>query len=869
MNKHNRFSPIVYFLLKLKSLKTSSNSGYVLVIAIATIVALTGLLAVYGRSNRINNIATSTTLDSSGGFFAAEAALNQRAEKLRKLFLDRQTPSGNSPQDLDDCITGSGSQLGSGDLACEIITLSASATNRTPYIGTTYVVEGQRIEGIVPRGDRFQNLSMSESMFSIYALGLRENAEASQASAILQMDVRAREIPMFQFAAFYKDDLEILPGPTMNLNGPIHTDGSLYLGGNNNNGLNINGQVTVAGQLFSKRKNDNSTYPNGRVRIRDAADSNWISLILAGTGSTSATTNAMDPIKIATAFGTQVQVGVDSVSIPTPDILDGTGEYFQKANIRINYTPTGSNVANYENNVPFTIQVINRTDSNGNLISNPSPVSLTEAQRRSLRQPILVSPELASIPESGENFIAINDANRGSADFTVAQNPNYNICTAPYGYNVPSSGGDSGKIVPNSDFGTPAFQNMWKDLTWEQQRDVAEFAHDILVTRVQDRQAPLLFSSLNTMGGIPGLTFTSGSADIPASVDTSDVAKLNSLNPQQIASLPYRESDGGDIVQRCFIPAPLIDIGRDNGNHNTDFRFRNQREGRDMRILQLNMKSMVVWNFEGQYLNGSDLTPPGLNELLYKTAPADNSAPPNSFQSLGMAARDISDGGLVIHATININPDDTPNYPNAATNQSRYGFAIVEGDQLPGLGFANSFNNNDPTGLTFASDQAVYLQGNYNTRNKQPAAVLSDSLNVLSNRCLNNNRGINHRGNGANCAQNTQNNPPTLGNALETVINAAFLAGNDITTPSNYNGGLENYPRFLENWSGVALRYRGSFVSISTPLRVSGAQGGGFYSPPNREWDYDQSFNDPRNLPPLTPQFVYLKQDSFFRSFDQ
>ena len=559
--------------------------------------------------------------------------------------------------------------------------------------------------------------------------------------------------------------------------------------------------------------------------------------------------NPMDPVKIASAFGTQVQVGTDPISIPTPDILDSTGEYFEKADIRINYTPTASSVAKYEENVPFSIQVINRTDSNGNLISSPTAISLTEAQRRSLRQPILVSSKLASISSSGENFITINDTNRGSDDFTVAQNPNYNICTAPHDYDI-----KSGKIEPN--LGTPAFQNTWENLTWEQQRDIAEFAHDILVTRVQERKAPLLFSNLDKTGGIPGLTFTGlNIPNIPASAQVSMIAKLNSLTPNEIASLPYRESDGGDVVQRCFIPAPLIDIGRDSENHNTDFRFRNQREGRDMRILQLNMKSMVAWNFEGQYLNGSNLA--STNQLLYKTAPEDSSAPNNSFQRLGMAARDISDGGLVFHATIN-----PTTYSNAATNQSRYGFAVIEGDQLPGLGFANSFNKDDPTGLTFASDQAVYLQGNYNTRNKQPSSILSDSLNVLSNTCLNDDMGVNHRGDARNCDETPKNNSKKLGKAQETVINAGFLAGNDISNSSYYNGGLENYPRFLEDWGGVPLRYRGSFVNISPPLRVSGQQGGNFYAAPNREWDYDQSFNNPRNLPPLTPP-VCLSQTGF------
>jgi len=104
MNSNNRPFSILYFLLKLKAVKNSTDAGYVLVVAVGTIVALTGLLAVYGRSNRIQNVSTDSTVDSSSGFFAAEAALNQRAQDIRQIFLNRQVPSGTSPQDLDDCV---------------------------------------------------------------------------------------------------------------------------------------------------------------------------------------------------------------------------------------------------------------------------------------------------------------------------------------------------------------------------------------------------------------------------------------------------------------------------------------------------------------------------------------------------------------------------------------------------------------------------------------------------------------------------------------------------------------------------------------------------------------------------------------------
>ena len=86
----------------------------------------------------------------------------------------------------------------------------------------------------------------------------------------------------------------------------------------------------------------------------------------------------------------------------------------------------------------------------------------------------------------------------------------------------------------------------------------------------------------------------------------------------------------------------------------------------------------------------------------------------------------------------------------------------------------------------------------------------------------------------------------------------------------SYNGGLENYPRFHEKWSGKTLTYRGSFVSLYEPLHVDGAwvYGGMQYKAPSRDWGYDTDFDDAANLPPLSPRFVYLKQELFVRQFE-
>ena len=121
------------------------------------------------------------------------------------------------------------------------------------------------------------------------------------------------------------------------------------------------------------------------------------------------------------------------------------------------------------------------------------------------------------------------------------------------------------------------------------------------------------------------------------------------------------------------------------------------------------------------------------------------------------------------------------------------------------------------------------------------------------------------------------NNPCPQFTAVETYgINAALIAGVDVTSPGHYNGGLENYPRFHEDWSPPggqrALNYRGSFVSLGTPQYANGewcGTGGGcnIYDPPARNWDYDASFNNVDFLPPLTPRVNLMQQQLFTRFY--
>ena len=175
---------------------------------------------------------------------------------------------------------------------------------------------------------------------------------------------------------------------------------------------------------------------------------------------------------------------------------------------------------------------------------------------------------------------------------------------------------------------------------------------------------------------------------------------------------------------------------------------------------------------------------------------------------------------------------------------------VAAGDQ-PGVRLVNGSVINRAGGLTVVSDAPMYVKGDYNTVSKKPAAVIADALNLLSN----------------GWADSTSYQ--ALSNRVaspSTTFNAAFIAGIKTTTSSNYNGGLENYPRLHENWSSKTLSIRGSFVALWNSQVATGnwVYGGNYYTAPNRSWAYETDFLSGQ-MPPFTPWAVEAVRGAWWK----
>ncbi len=282
-----------------------------------------------------------------------------------------------------------------------------------------------------------------------------------------------------------------------------------------------------------------------------------------------------------------------------------------------------------------------------------------------------------------------------------------------------------------------------------------------------------------------------------------------------------------------------------------------------------------------------------------------NTSPLNSYVR-------VPNPGPVKNTTLNCamyNSGTSPYYILGANNQvgmanmvsgARHVLKLVDGGMSTTLqsylpvkpassGCSQSATN--PTGcggFTVASENPVYIQGDYNTSSSDPfwatansatptqtphsaASIVADSVTVLSDQW-----------NDANSLAY----PTTISKRAPTLAGyyrAAISGGKNIPFPQptwtsaaqdlGTDGGMHNFLRYLEQWSPV-VHYDGSLVNMyyaeyNTGIYKDGGggSGSGVYSPPNRNYYFDVLFLNPANLPPATPEFQDIDSLSYHQNF--
>jgi Tfp pilus assembly protein PilX len=853
--------------------------------------------------------------------------------------------------------SGSGTSFGGGG--------TYTTKNQTEsYLAYTFVADKTNYANIgtktltypdpvpIPAGRAYGGLDAQEYKYTIYATATKidplnpTQPQSGAAKTVLQMDFTSRIVPLFQFGVFYDGDLTMSAYSDMNIYGRVHTNKKLIFApeGSNDRLLTVSGaktsktnsqlnyRITAAGDIYTYDSVNGGGQGTIRIVVPDGTpgaltatlpspDDRAISYKSLAVGKQTPlddAASAPDDYKLSN-FAPYINNYASSTpvrALKTPELgfmrktdnAGDIGEYYGKADLRL--------TMQYDRAVPFDFSSIQTgTDAKG-----------------------------SSCPETGANNMNIpaNRNDRDTAKCNVLSKGLLNSLQQPILVMTKDNTEERDRFCTQANLNDITGITAASTLTGFSPASKDKILRALQVA-IAASSTPISYDLVTSTGVLPSstqMTFKSLLDRLKtkdASLATLDSNVTSSLPPATIAA----------IRSSCFLPAPiqkLTNTGLTGGAV-----FYDNREQRAMKYLQTNIESLTVWNRDGVYIDfgtsltttDSDFADPtsqinaafddvitaapttySTDGLLFVRDPANATATTGSFQKLGLAAKDRTEGGLVLHATL-----DDSTYPIDPTDKKRIydATAADKGKYQSPFGFIFNQGANLPGPMTIASDQAVYTQGDYNnfgTNNDintpgahQPAALMADTITALSNACMSTtavgaNPGSTPPGNNpynvplgqVNCVLNQNARP-----AIQTTVFAAYAAHNDPTCSplansapaaycadrsarsayksdrdnnTYYGGGLQNFMRMLEDWTTTpyggrqTFRYRGSMVSLGIPEEFNGVMmfknDDGLYSIfaymiPTRDFGFDPAFNSFEKLPPLSPRAVYLEQDVFRR----
>ncbi|HRR25333.1 MAG TPA: hypothetical protein P5300_01410, partial [Acidobacteriota bacterium] len=177
-------------------------------------------------------------------------------------------------------------------------------------------------------------------------------------------------------------------------------------------------------------------------------------------------------------------------------------------------------------------------------------------------------------------------------------------------------------------------------------------------------------------------------------------------------------------------------------------------------------------------------------------------------------------------------------------------------------------------GFTVASENPVYVQGNYNADSSGfssgshvSASIIADAVTLLSNAW----RDI------ASFKHPTYLGSGSWRQAADTWYRMAVAGGKNkpFDRPSwgseeyGLDGGTHNFLRYIEDWSNAQSHYKGSLVSLYFSQYAVGIYKccEAVYKAPVRDYSFDSDFLEPQKLPPGTPMFKDIVNLGFRQIF--
>ena len=853
------------------------SRGFTLIASMLLLVLLSsiaiGLMFLANGSGHIGN----NDLEANVAYYGAESGMEKLTTDLLALYQNKLSPTQTDLNSMASTSAPSSALVGN-------MTYKESAAWLNPLPGGQLP---QTTTSVIANGD-YAGLNAQMIPITLQVSAIRPSGAAVNMTRSVQVAL----IPVFQFGVFSDSDLSYFPGPKFNFKGRVHTNGNLFLAADSGP-LILASNVTAVGEIVRDRLangfSNGSNYqgnvllpvaPQGCDNNTGSAVSGSCENLAVGSGSW---TGGVPPLAGAHVSGwtpapfTQfLKQGATPLKLP---FVQGTTSTASSAQIQIIKEPPVGELASTPMGASREFNKANihilLADSQADL--HPSPIS---------------GPDPDDIHLSTPGGLTINTV---GGQTTVAMARTGQAGEPGWNGGPPTGEPDPWNLV-----------NGWLRVEY---RDAGGAWHGVTREWLQ-----LGFARSTVVPSVPLV----GNGAHPKAI----------LILQQLAD---RDAIGGPVLSAADAPSNVYGAGLASAFSWYPINFYDPREGfpRDssplggtscyvngiMNAVELDVGNLNQWILGNIAGSGSLVDPSTQNGYLvyFSDRRGQNHVPTTGqfgFEDIINSGSPTGTPDTVLDNSANPSPEDVDQdgaleawgaanvgdgFHSASTVGNPYQavdcLAVGRKNRVTGARHVlklvdGSLGNLPMPGFTVAAENPVYVHGNYNSNagdtvwNDPPvdvahsaAAVIADAVTLLSNNWLDGPSALAAPQAGSMAYPNDRGNR----NSTTTYYRMAIASGKNINFPQpagggndfGTDGGVHNFLRYIEDWGGATLNYRGSMVSLYYAQYATGT----FkcctlvYSPPTRNYSFDEDFLTPSNLPPGTPMLQDIENLTYWQNF--
>jgi hypothetical protein len=818
-------------------MKNKNESGIALISALLILVLLGVLLEGFIVSINSDQKLIGNDRDQNRAFYGALSGMEKLTADLGVLYDDNYAPTNAEIQEL------------------------TTDPPEVPYIdfikqsgASGYEIQsGTIVQRTIPSGS-YEGLI---GLMTPYTVTVTARTPTS-GEVKMRRNLQLALVPVFQFGIFSKTDLSFFAGPNFNFGGRVHSNANIYIAEGSGNTLTMGDRVTAYKKIIRSTLSNGWPTSNsytGTIKVMDYPSH-------TGTLAISEDSNYAQWPAVVTRFNTNIRDGnTGAKKMDLPIVKYGAS----------------------------AIDLIRRPAQNSNEDTDkPNIFQQRFYSLASLR--IILSDktsDITTLPTIATGTpVSLNDTGWTLTTEHIASSNRPASCSTP---------------VENCEYRTSKDTNLIDGFIKIEMRDNSDTWNDV---------------TAEILGlGVSG-----------QSISGTGCTNMSSYFPNSIIHI-QRLKDYGSVTtcgstKYEFWPNTLYDTREGIYRDNISTASNRIYLGGIMNYVEINIANLARW-FRGQIgVSGTNAYHQHNGYVVYFSDRRTNHHPDTDVEMAEYGYEDfvnrtdipngLPNGVCDVGENVNrINDEETettnectttgsqelyggkPRYPTGITFQSPFNSTSLRpkdtltgtttGDKAAGVARKNrpvffrralklyngariDLGNNSggiPWGLTIASENPVYIQGNFNANdasngfngNHLAASIIADAVTLLSN-SWNDKLSFDNPNNPGNRAAST------------TWYRTAIIAGKGLPFPNidmndsdkrdfGTDGGAHNFLRYLEDWGSSTLNYRGSIISLFINRQAVGTYKccTNVYSPPTRGYNFDVEFLNPATLPPETPNF--------------